>query len=115
MNFNIMLIFDVIILALGIYVVYSAEKMRKDRKVPELFVSSQEMKACVNELGFINFLFPKALAFGLACVLFGLEGLYNDFIYDFGKAVNAAEIIIFIGAWIYFSVMLRKGRNEYFR
>lgn len=115
MHINFMLVFDVIVFFLGIYVVYQSERMKKEGKVPEMFVSSQEMKRCINERGFIQFLYPKSLGFGIVCVLFGVEGFYNDFIYDLGNAVNAAVIIIFIGVWIYFSLMLRKGRNEYFR
>ncbi len=111
---TVMLIFGIIIGILGAYMIYQAQKMRSTGDVPEMFVSSQEMERCVNQRAFVQFLFPKVLAFGIVDLLFGIETLY-DSVYSLSNAVNGAVIVIFLFAWGWFSYCLRKGREEYFR
>ena len=111
---NLMPVFDVIIAILGIYILYVSFRMKRDGKVPPLFVTPEEMRSCKNEKAFINFLYGRCCAFGIVDILFGAEGLFNDIVYKFSDAVNAAFVIIFIGAWIWFSLQLKKGKDNFF-
>lgn len=112
-NFPMMPIFDVIITLLGAYILYTAVKMKSEMKMPPLFVTPEEMRTCKNEKGFVNYLYGRVVAFGLIDLLFGLEGLFSDLVYDLGTAVNAVLVVVFVAAWIWFSVQLRKGREEF--
>lgn len=109
-----MVIFDIIILGLGIYEMYSAFKMKKDRVVGNLFVASEELPHCKNMDGFIDYLYPKAVIFGVISIVFGVECLIDDLLLDVGNVINAIALIAFLGSWIWFSHMLRKGRTEFF-
>ncbi len=77
-------------------------------------MTQEEMRLCTNKKGLINYLYSRALAFGAVDMLFGLAGLYNDFIYNFSDAVNCVLVIIFLGVWIWFSMALRKAKTEFF-
>ena len=107
------IVFDVIITALGAYLLYLSQKMRNEGRVPPILVTPEEMRGCRNEKAFVAFLFPRVLAFALTDLLFGVAGLYNDVIYNLGDAVNAVLVIIFIGMWIWFSLQLRKGKRDF--
>ncbi|MBQ1902378.1 MAG: hypothetical protein II169_07515 [Lachnospiraceae bacterium] len=118
---NMMLIFDVIVLVLGVYILYQARFMKVNQEVPSLFVSAQEMRHCRNRKGFINFLYSKANIFGVVDIVYGLEGLYDDGFTAWNEslpkvntAVNIIVLLGFLSVWIWFSVQLRKGKNEFF-
>ena len=120
-NANIMLIFDIIVLVLGIYILYQARYMKMNQEVPSLFVAPEEMQRCRNKKGFIQFFYSKAMIFGIVDLIFGLEGIYNDFLSTVNTAlpqlndiVNDIVLLVFLGVWIWFSIQLRKGKSEFF-
>ena len=48
-NADMMVIFDVIITIMGIYIIFSTIKMKKESMVPNLFVSVEEMTRCKDQ------------------------------------------------------------------
>ena len=113
MDINIfMLIFDVLVLVLGILIIFRSLVMKKKGIVPSLFVSSYEMKSIGDAKGLINEIFPKCLIFGVASIAFGVEGVLDEFL-KFGKRVNSVSILVFIVVWFYFSFNLRKAKVKF--
>ena len=113
-NADMMVIFDVIITIMGTYIIFSTIKMKKDGMVPNLFVPVEEMTKCKDQPGFIAFLFPRAIIFGLVSAIFGIEGVCNDMFLNLGQIVNVIMIVVFIVAWVWFSMQLRKGKEKFF-
>ncbi|MCR5144063.1 MAG: hypothetical protein K6B67_01995 [Lachnospiraceae bacterium] len=113
MNINFMIVFNFILLFLGVYLLYAAVKMKKDEIIPRAFVAEEEMKSCTDEAGFARFLYPRTLVFSIASLLVGIEGVVNDMIVELNGHINIVMIIVFLAAWLYFSSALRKGRGEY--
>ncbi|MCR5668480.1 MAG: hypothetical protein K6G05_05450 [Lachnospiraceae bacterium] len=118
---KLMLLFDVIVLMLGFYILFQARAMKINQEVPSLFVSPSEMRQCRNKKGFILSLYPKANIFGIVDIIFGLEGVYNDGIsamnesmVQLNEVVNIIVLLIFVAVWIWFSVQLRKAKEEFF-
>lgn len=111
--FHMTLVFDVIILLLGIYLIISAVKMKKSGEISGLFLSSQEQLQCKDKRGFASFLFPRVMVLGGVAASFGIQGMCNDLLFPMGKAVNAVMVILFLVAWGWFSVSLRKGKKTY--
>jgi len=109
---SFILIFEILVLLLGLLIVYRALRMKKRSIVPSLFVSSFEMKKINDEKGFINEIFPNCIIFGVACIAFGVEGILDEFL-KFGNRVNSITIIVFLLFWFYFSYMLRKAKVDY--
>ncbi len=110
---KLMPVFDVIIAVLGVYILYVSIKMKRDGKVPPLFVTVEEMRSCKNEKAFVDYLYTRCCAFGIVDILFGAEGIFNDIVFKLNDAVNAVFVIIFIGAWIWFSLQLKKGKETF--
>lgn len=113
-NADMMIVFDVIMLILGGYIVMAVIKMKKEKSVPSLFVASEEMIRCKNAEGFAAYLYPRGLVFGLVSILFGVEGICNDLIFSLGQVVNVIMILLFIAVWVWFSAQLRKGKERFF-
>ncbi len=113
-NADMMVIFDVIITIMGSYIIFSTIKMKKEQMVPNLFVPVEEMSRCKDTSGFIAYLFPRGIIFGLVSVAFGIEGVCNDMFLNLGQIVNVIMIVIFIAAWVWFSMQLRKGKEKFF-
>lgn len=110
---DFILVFDVIILLLGIYIVFSAIRMNMEKTVPTLFLSRDELGRCRDMEGMVKFLFPRALIFGGISALFGLQGFYNDVTGKMPDWVNIVMMVIFLAAWGWFSMALRKGKETY--
>lgn len=111
---DMMVVFDFIILILGIYIWILSFKMKKTGVVASLFVAAEEAARCRDTAGFIAYLFPRGLLFGLVSIVFGAEGICNDLIVDLGQVVNIILLLIFIAAWVWFSMQLRKGKEKFF-
>ena len=101
-NADMMVIFDVIITIMGSYIIFSTIKMKKDGMVPNLFVPVEEMTKCKDQPGFI------------VSAIFGIEGVCNDMFLNLGQIVNVIMIVVFIVAWVWFSMQLRKGKEKFF-
>lgn len=110
---NIIVIFDVLILLLGVLIIFYGIRMRQKGEVPGFFVPPEELKSCRDVAGFVKFLFPRATAFGIVCILFGVEGLVNDLVFSMNMLVNLGAVAVFLAAWVWFSLQLRRGRQKY--
>lgn len=112
-----MVAFDVVVAILGVYVVVRSIMMKQKKEIPTIFVASEEIKNCKDVPSFCNYIFPKALIFGLVCVVFG--GI--DFVIDYGlyantpKYVNVILLAMFLVVWFWFSWGLKKGKEKYFK
>ena len=110
---NVMIIFDAIMTVLGAYLLFMAQKMKKEKRVPSFLIAEQELMRCRDQKGLAEYLFLRIIAFSVVILLFGICGLVNDLAVDLGNAVNIVMILIFLAAWIWFSMELRKARKKY--
>lgn len=116
---NFMYIFDAIILALGVYLLYSALLMKTRSKIPTAFVPDSAGN-CKDKEAFLHLLFPRTLLFAIVTLAFGVEALIGDlgllsFLGKSGQQItNAVMIILFLLVWIYFSKKLKDGLNQYY-
>ena len=93
-NADMMVVFDAIMTILGVYIVFSTR--------------------CKDVEGFIAYLFPKGMGIGLIGTGFGIVGICNDAFANLGQIVNVIALVIFIAAWVWFSVQFRKGKEKFF-
>ena len=126
---SFMILFDIIATVLGIYVIFRSIVMKKKKEIPVLFVGADDVKNCKDPEGFCNFLFPRALVFGIVCVVFGVVAFYLDGglarfnVYvgeslatpSWGKTVNIILLVIFLASWFWFSFGIKKGKEKFFK
>ena len=118
MSFDIMKIFDVIILLLGAYIAYGAVRL-KANNIPQTFIPMENQRKCKDVEGLSKTLFPPACLFAAASLLYGVFSFLTDFgilpeqITSKASVISMALMILFIVAWIYFSYVLRKAVEKY--
>ena len=114
MGMNFMLIIDIVILALGAYLVFAGIKNYKIGDVDNMLITAEERARCTDIKGLSNYLMPKTAIFGAFCIIFGVQGILCDSQkMEFPKAVNAAFLVAFVIVWILFSYAIRKAKKEY--
>lgn len=115
-SMGFMVAFDIVIAILGAYLVVRSFIMKKKKEIPTIFVAAEEIRGCKDVPGFVDYLFPKAILFGIVCFIFGVI----DFVVDFGiikntpKYVNAILLVLFLIVWFYFSWSIKKGKEKFF-
>jgi uncharacterized membrane protein HdeD (DUF308 family) len=115
MNKNtIMVIFGIILLGLGIFIILKAFQMKKSGHISDLFVSPDEMKKCRDEKSFVNELFMPCIIFGLVSAGFGIEEFLN-LVFKFPYVESVVAVAVFLAVWIYFSHMLRVKKDKYIK
>ena len=114
MGMNFMLIIDIVILALGAYLVFAGIKNFKIGDVDNMLITAEERAKCSDIQGLSKYLMPKTAIFGGFCIIFGIQGLlFDSQKVNFPKPVNAAFLLAFVVVWILFSYAIRKAKKEY--
>ncbi|MCR4673902.1 MAG: hypothetical protein K5675_02745 [Lachnospiraceae bacterium] len=113
MSFDIMKIFDIIILVLGVYIAYCAVRV-KGGNIPTTFVAPEDVRKCKDKEGLCKAIFMPACVFGVVSLVYGVYSVIFDFgIIEAGSDItsilNAVLILIFVIGWVYFSYVLRKS------
>ena len=114
MVMNFMLIIDIVVLALGAYLVFSGIRYYKKGDVDNMLITAEERARVSDIQGLSKYLMPKSAIFGAFCVVFGIQGVLSDSQkVVFPKAVNAAFLLAFVVVWIIFSYVIRKAKKTY--
>ncbi len=111
---NYILIFDVIIAALGIYLVFSAWKMKITGEISTLIINSLEISRCKDKESFIASIYSQTIIFGMVSLIFGLLGCINDTVYALGSVFDIGGVVVFIVAWLWFTREVRKKKEQFF-
>lgn len=112
---EVMVVFDVVILAVGLYLIYAVWRMKKTGEISELVVTRDEIKKCRDKDGFIRDICKKMAWLGILATAFGMISLLNDAWKAVGNAyVQTAVRLLFIGGCLWLSSQIRKGRERFF-
>lgn len=109
---DVMLIFDVILIVFGLYMIGAAFQMKKQGRISSVMLTPEEITKCKNPTGFITYMYGREVTFGVAVVVMGIFGLLNDLIFEL-SAYNVVEMLLFLGAFLWFQGELRKARMNF--
>ena len=109
---NYFIIIDAVTLILGIYIIFVSLRMKKSDKIESTFVAEDEMKKIKDTAGYIAYIYPKSLAFGIVIFVISIVAIVSD---CFKKIPcwSYVEMIIFVAVIIWFSNMLRNAREKF--
>lgn len=108
------IIFDVIIICLGAYVMYSAWQMKRKGEISTFIVNPLEIAKCKDKPGFIAFIFDKTVIFGAVVLFYGILALLNDMLQVIGSSLNTLGVILFFAVLIWYNSNIKKGKGKYF-
>lgn len=106
------MIFDLLIMACGIYMVYWAVQMKSTNKIPPMLVGKGfPINRAKDPEGFIKFTFPLTFATGVVLFATGLVGALGIFVtYPLAETLMRIVLIVVI---IAYGMMLLKAQRKY--
>ncbi len=116
MSIDVIKIFDVIVLLLGVFLLFGAFQVKKGI-IPTTFIPAETMARCYDREGMKNRLFPITVLFALVSLGYGVYGILFDFhiLTVEGQLIsflNVLFIVMFITCWVLFSKTLKKAIAE---
>ena len=116
---DMMILFDLIVTILlvggGIYAIYSCLNLKKEQYLFEnkiLYPSNCSPDDCLDPAGFIAFIVPRMLYFGVMCILFGIFTLVTSFM-EMGTIVMIAETVAVLAVFVYIGFMNNRSAKYY--
>ena len=105
------LLFDVIIFAYGVYAVYAAINMKKTRRLTRFFTGGSNTP--VRDVhGYIDAIYGKTIVIGSVAALFGVAGFVNDYIMPLPEFMKAL-MLLFITVLVWFGVTLSQAKRRF--
>ena len=86
--------------------------MKKSGNIESTFVADDEMKKIKDTDGYIAYIYPKSLVFGIVILVISIVAIVSDCL----KKIpywSYVEMIIFVAVIIWFSYMLRNVREKF--
>lgn len=109
---NVMIIFNVVILGFGIYMIAAALKMKKTGEISSAVITEEEIAKCKDKQGFVEFMYWREAAFGVMVALVGALGLLDDLVVSLG-VINIIVMVVFLIGFFWFQTGLRKAREKF--
>ena len=111
---SFMLLFDVIILCYGLYLIYSGYQMKKTHQPSNLIINQADLIGARDTKGFCEAMFKPTVVFGMMAVLYGIVGFINDRYVD-EPMVNFASIILFLILCFWLLRETKKYKSQYLK
>ncbi len=107
-----LIIFDIVILAYGVYTIYSAINMKRTQQLNKFFTGGNTMVPIRDVRGYIDAIYHKSLVLGAMAILFGAVAMINDFVIPI-PVVMKALVLLFLTVLVWFTVMVSRAKREF--
>lgn len=111
---SFMLLFDIIILCYGLYLVYSGFQMKKTHQPSNLIINQADVIGARDAKSFCEAMFKPTVIFGAVSALYGVVGFINDR-YLGQWWLNIAGIVLFLVMCFWFLRVTKKNREKYLK
>lgn len=109
---NTMLVMDIIIAILGMYLMFTANKMKKTKKIDRFIVAEETMRLCKDEASFTEYLSKRMLIFAAVLTISGLVMAIHETFFDLGYGFYVVVTITVVG-FLWFYKSLTDGRDKF--
>ena len=110
---DIMTIFDLLLLVVGVYMVIASFRMKKTGVISTVLVTEEESGSCADKEGFIRDMYWREALLGAVMVLLGGLGFLNERVIAIA-AWSVVEMLVFLSAFLWFQWGLNRARQRYF-
>ena len=107
---------DIIVVGAGAYLLYGYYLLMFRGEIKEGLVVSKatNAKKCKDKEGFKAYMGPRLLALGIAAIISGGLGLYQNYVQPVPPALYWAFYALFFAVLIWFGVSSRKAEKMFF-
>ena len=111
---NMFILMDVLVIGCGVYVLYAFYLMKAKGEVKEslLLSNGAKMTKCKDKDAYMGYISPRLLIFGIATVICGALGVWNDYTSIFGMGYLVV-MVIFLAMVVWFAVVIKKSLKMY--
>ena len=109
---SVMGIFDVIILAFGLYLMYIGVQMKKKGTISTTLINESDINRIFDKAGFIDAIYGKTMIFAGIITAYGFFGLIDDYVLEI-PYIGMAGMFIFIVAMVWYFHELRKAKAQF--
>ncbi len=107
-----LIIFDVVIFAYGIYTIYSAINMKRTQQLSSFFTGGNTMVHIRDIRGYISAIYSKTIVMGAVAALFGIVGFINDYLTPLPILMKAL-VLLFLTVLVWFAVTVNRAKNKF--
>ena len=87
--------------------------MKRTGEISTIIMTAQEIEKCRDKAGYIAYIYWKEAVFGGLFILVGIMGVINAFVVNLGFWLNAIDLVIFLGAFLWFYHELAEAREKF--
>ena len=109
---NIMTIIHVIFIIYGAYSLLTAVKMKRNNEISQWIVSANDLTRITDPAGFCRVMAPKTLAFGGACIGYGLVSVANTYFIN-NNYLHLFVVAAFFAFIIWYVIALQGAKRKY--
>jgi threonine/homoserine/homoserine lactone efflux protein len=112
---SIYTIIDVIIAFGGLYIIYLTYGMMKTGQLKEnaLLPKGTDIRKCKDAAGYIKYMAPKQIVFGVMALACGAIGIVHDYLGAINSYVYLACILVMVLYLVYYSIQSKKAMKQY--
>ena len=111
---SLMVLFDVVILAYGLSMIYNAYKMKQTHQPPSMIINQADLIGARDVRGFCEAMFKPLVLFGALAVLYGIVGMVNDMYVEM-PMVNFVSVALFLILCFWFLREIKKAKAKYLK
>jgi hypothetical protein len=111
---SFLVLFDMIILFYGVYMVYCAFQMQKTHRPPNLIINESDLVGARDVKGFCDAMYKPLVCFGILAAIYGVISFVNDNYLDL-PAVSFTSVVVFLAMCVWFVRLTKKNRTKYIR
>ena len=111
---SFMILFDVIILCYGVYLVYSGYQMRNTHQPSNLIINQADLVGARDIKSFCEAMFKATVIFGMMAILYGIVGFVSDKYLD-EPMVNFASIVLFLILCFWYLRETKQNKAKYLK
>ena len=113
MTLLILSVFDVFIMGFGIYMLFSAVKMKQTKEIGTLLLAEEEVKKCKQKENLAEFFYWREAVMGCVFVLFGVIRLLDKFVLKIGGMLDIMLMVALLATALWFFKSLQTARARF--
>ena len=110
---DVMMIFDVLMIGIGIYMIAAGLQMKKENTISKILLAEEELIKCKNTKAFISYIYWREAIMGVALVLYGAIGLLDKFVFKIGGILEYIPIVLLLIVFFWFYNGLQTARIKF--
>ena len=109
---NTVLLFNIVMVVLGAYLLYATRKMKTSGVIPTLFMAPEELRKLKDKQGFIAMVYRPQMVLAVVFILLGLLDVFFEYVVPFAY-YGYVELVVFLVTFAWYGKAFHDAREKY--